>query len=63
MAKVRYKTDKELELESKLYGSVQGIKYYICDSCSERSSVKTSDGEHYCIEHYLAKVDKEMANV
>ena len=60
MAKRRYKTETERATEMALYGEVKKLFYFVCEECSERSSVKTSDGKHYCIEHYLAKVDKEV---
>lgn len=54
MTKARYKTEQEILRESRLYGEVRSDKYYICNYCSERSSVKTTSGEHLCLDHYDA---------
>lgn len=55
MAKIRYKTESEIYKEMSLYGELQSPTYYLCDLCSERSSVKTLNGEHLCLEHYSQK--------
>lgn len=45
------------------FGEVVHVKTYRCteDGCKEVSSVKTLDGGHLCIDHYLEKENHQNA--
>lgn len=49
--------DKALQDQIETYGEVLWTGIYKCDQCSEVSSVRSGDN-HYCIDHYLEKVEK-----